>query len=704
MAGTISKIPGYLLRGARWSLKWLPAAGLAAICSWYGYKVTYVDPYRKGSVSQKIQPPEGDGIYNGGWINHCADKPHIGCYENKFGQKVDILFRFINFRELKPDKPFPEKEAAAMKERGGALYLELEPDMGAGMPDLLEKILKGHYDKELEAFAKGAGQGYNGPVFLSFGHEMNVDTHPWGMRPELYVKAYRYVHDKISHWAPNVTWVWNPYLGENLEKYYPGDNYVDWIGISFFHHSGESVSVLSQRIEKCLAALKKHGKPLMISRFGSSAGELEKAQFFGELLPNFERWGIKGFNYFNFFELTERGTLSDFLIQGEEAVQGYRDALLKLNLEGNIVTRDGELRGRETPPPENCEEIEQTFINAYKIRAIEDLKTFIANREALLDYISVSHDENALRLQTATAYRELYRIYHYLKLEDQAQENIQKAQHHLAIALANPDNTVLYHPSKPYIKEYFELRLELADLHSELENYDEALDLIGEIKHELSDWETTLAQDVRPESVPGYQNRSNLLRAQILERKGEASEAKKLYIAVDNWASGEQAEGSLSLWWAGESQNKLRFIATMARLGLARIEINELYGIAPEAGKLDIQHILKSLEEILKWEEAGKEVGGFMDRNFEAHLYAMEACLLSSENLDEAKAIFNGMSHWEELNQREDFKRALQIEGVNLADPSVDRWETILRGLSRASIEDEMLEGILTRLKEASGI
>jgi hypothetical protein len=62
------------------------------------------------------------------------------------------------------------------------------------------------------------------------------------------------------------------------------------------------------------------------------------------------------------------------------------------------------------------------------------------------------------------------------------------------------------------------------------------------------------------------------------------------------------------------------------------------------------------------------------------------------------------MSHWEELNQREDFKRALQIEGVNLADPSVDRWETILRGLSRASIEDEMLEGILTRLKEASGI
>jgi hypothetical protein len=695
MAGTVKRI---IWGTVKWGIPLL----VAGFSSYWGYKVKYIDPYHRGDPDNKIQA--SDGRYHGTWNNHCTAASKIRCYEERFGEKADISFRFINFRELRSDKPFPAQEAKYMRNRGGVLYLELEPFEGAGSPDLLTRILNGDMDKRLDAFAKGAAK-YDGPVFLSFGHEMNTDEHVWSRKAQLYVRAYRYVHDRISRYAPNVTWVWNPAIDNNtadIERYYPGDQYVDWAGISFFHHTGDSIDGLVEVIDKTVAVLKKHGKPLMISRFGSSAGDMERAQFFDALTPKFKEWGIEGFIYFNFYELSEDGTITDFLIRGERSEESFRRMLRNLDLDGNIVTAGGELSGRQEPLPGNCAEVEQIVMNAYELRMIEETKAFISNREGILSSNAVtsrdSHEDNKLRLQTAKAYRELWRIFDHMDLEDQADAYAQKALEHLNRGLNHPDGTIQFHPFIPYVREYFDLLLEKVDLLYELRQSAAAYQELDQIDEKLSNWEVTLAQNISPESVPGYQNRAHLIRAQLLERDENYEGAYSLYAGVSGWATREQAKGKTSLWWAGENRHDLRFIATMARLGLIRHELMQMYRIAAEVSRINAteqyrqmaedrlaelaDQILQRVAGIQSWEEAGCEATGcFMDRGFESLIDAMETCLMSSNgDLRAAKNKFRAKLPWALINTYADFKKSLQIEEIDLTE---DPWDPIITGLSR---------------------
>lgn len=74
------------------------------------------------------------------------------------------------------------------------------------------------------------------PVFLRWGSEMNGDWVSWHGDPALYIAKWREVHDTMAELAPNVAMVWCPSSTPPLEidKYYPGDQYVDWVGVNFY--------------------------------------------------------------------------------------------------------------------------------------------------------------------------------------------------------------------------------------------------------------------------------------------------------------------------------------------------------------------------------------------------------------------------------------------------------------------------------------
>lgn len=74
------------------------------------------------------------------------------------------------------------------------------------------------------------------PVFLRYGGEMNIAE---GMSDhEAFIDNYQYVTNKVRSIAPNVAMVWAPNeiteSSRQLEDYYPGDSYVDWVGISTY--------------------------------------------------------------------------------------------------------------------------------------------------------------------------------------------------------------------------------------------------------------------------------------------------------------------------------------------------------------------------------------------------------------------------------------------------------------------------------------
>ncbi len=121
--------------------------------------------------------------------------------------------------------PFPTSAAEKMKAVGGSLQIHMQPFTLSSVKD----------DAYLHEFAKEA-KASGIPVFLRFGGEMNGNWVPWGMQPELYIAKFRLVHDILAKEAPNVAMVWAPnfFPWDNMASFYPGDAYVDWVGVSCY--------------------------------------------------------------------------------------------------------------------------------------------------------------------------------------------------------------------------------------------------------------------------------------------------------------------------------------------------------------------------------------------------------------------------------------------------------------------------------------
>ena len=101
-----------------------------------------------------------------------------------------------------------------------------------------ENVVSGKLDeniKKLGEFFLSLGKR---PVFLRIGYEFDGDA--WNhYNREAYVKAYQRIKDQLDEQGiTNVAYVWQS-VGwvsnqEQLEAWYPGDEYVDWCAFSFF--------------------------------------------------------------------------------------------------------------------------------------------------------------------------------------------------------------------------------------------------------------------------------------------------------------------------------------------------------------------------------------------------------------------------------------------------------------------------------------
>ncbi|QHT63759.1 hypothetical protein GXP70_05970 [Paenibacillus lycopersici] len=87
-------------------------------------------------------------------------------------------------------------------------------------------------------------------VFLRFANEMNGDWVKWHEEdPKKYIEKFRLVASVFHKEAPNnVAMVWAPdRLPEyNIQSYYPGDDAVDWVGVSLYSIFDPSLDPLKQ--------------------------------------------------------------------------------------------------------------------------------------------------------------------------------------------------------------------------------------------------------------------------------------------------------------------------------------------------------------------------------------------------------------------------------------------------------------------------
>lgn len=118
--------------------------------------------------------------------------------------------------------------------------------------------------------------------FVRFASEMNEISCPWYTENSaLYIEKFRIVSDIFHKYAPNaaaVVWSPNFYPSNNIEKYYPGDKYVDYVGISSYMNHQPETDPLGQNIDRnrwssqldAICSLYAYKKPIIVSEGGAS--------------------------------------------------------------------------------------------------------------------------------------------------------------------------------------------------------------------------------------------------------------------------------------------------------------------------------------------------------------------------------------------------------------------------------------------------
>ncbi|MEU8262580.1 glycosyl hydrolase [Micromonospora sp. NPDC048999] len=159
----------------------------------------------------------------------------------------------------------------------------------------LSRIAYGDFDNYLRSWAEGIRSlGY--PVAIRLAHEMNGSWYPWcemsnGNSPGDYVKAWRHVHDLFrAVGVSNVIWVWSPNAKwsdhtPKLATLYPGDDYVDWVGISGYYGMGAFSKYRSfdEIFNETIAEIRAFSKkPLVITETGAAESDGRKAEWISE--------------------------------------------------------------------------------------------------------------------------------------------------------------------------------------------------------------------------------------------------------------------------------------------------------------------------------------------------------------------------------------------------------------------------------------
>lgn len=164
----------------------------------------------------------GTGCYIGAYIHQDPTaKGDIAVFENLIGKRHASYMRYLGYGE-----PFPFQWVKEVLDHGAMPQIAWEPNNG------LDEVRDDQY---LRGWAEAAAQA-EGPILLRYASEMNGDWMVYSGNPDLYIEKWRLVYELLHEIAPNVIMVWCPFATprRNIPDYYPGDSFVDWVGINIY--------------------------------------------------------------------------------------------------------------------------------------------------------------------------------------------------------------------------------------------------------------------------------------------------------------------------------------------------------------------------------------------------------------------------------------------------------------------------------------
>lgn len=221
-----------------------------------------------GSSKNKLPPPPSGKIYFGAFPDFGGSEDSVTTQRIKDFESIaqkKILWAMFSDNWFKPGGiSYPKQKIHTIYSNGTLPYVRFMPRSNEEqfIPETkysLQNIIDGKFDKALHQWAKDAkADGIQ--LLADFAVEPNGDWFGWsgvfnggGTKdgygdpnypdgPERYRDAYRHIIDIFrDEGVNNITWFFHynyesspPNEWNQPKYYYPGDNYIDWIGFSLY--------------------------------------------------------------------------------------------------------------------------------------------------------------------------------------------------------------------------------------------------------------------------------------------------------------------------------------------------------------------------------------------------------------------------------------------------------------------------------------
>jgi hypothetical protein len=229
-------------------------------------------------VNQRVvlAVPGNNAIYHGGFNfggqEDVVTDANINSFENLAGKRMAWAYFSNNWTN--GNISFPTQAVNIIANHGALPFIRMEPrsqptDPHAPDPIFtMQKFINGDFDAALHQYARDA-KNTNVPLMIQFGHEVNLDSVSYNATynggnnktgygdpnlydgPERYRDAYRHVIDIFrQEGVNNVTWAFHVNMGDwpeaawnRMQDYYPGDSYIDWVGMSAYGQRDQYVTL-----------------------------------------------------------------------------------------------------------------------------------------------------------------------------------------------------------------------------------------------------------------------------------------------------------------------------------------------------------------------------------------------------------------------------------------------------------------------------
>jgi hypothetical protein len=321
-----------------------------------------------------LAPPSGGRIYHAafpdlGGAEDWVRKPSIRRFERLAGRRLAWVYFSNNWWDGRIR--FPRGDVRRIVETGRVPFVRLmaRSDYGRG-PDAnfsMDSLVDGEWDPQLRRWCTDAAAAIadlDTPLLAEFGTEVNGDWFPWNGRwngggatagygdpgepdgPERFRDAYRHLVELCrDEGATSITWFFHIDVGSSpsaawnsdYANYYPGDDYVDWIGISDYgklkprEPSHSFAARLDRRYEDITAL--SSSKPIAVLEYGHAEARrpARKAKWIRRAIHAVAagRWPrIAALSYWHEAWHNGDGSLSDLHIDSSKrSLRAYRHAV-----------------------------------------------------------------------------------------------------------------------------------------------------------------------------------------------------------------------------------------------------------------------------------------------------------------------------------------------------------------------------------------